>query len=165
MSETKCIKAVELFSLVNEILEQGGSAWIIVTGMSMYPFLREMKDCVELSRTSYDNINKGDIVLTKRESGAYVLHRVLKKENRSFFIIGDAQQWIEGPVLPEHLIAVVTKIKRGSRVVDCSNLLLRFAVYIWRLLIPQRHRIIKCYSLFRLQLNKFSKKLSSKKNT
>ena len=71
--------------------------------MSMYPFLREDKDKVELAMTSFSCIKKGDVVLIKRESGEYVLHRVLKKSMDHFYIVGDAQQWIEGPLLPEQL--------------------------------------------------------------
>jgi hypothetical protein len=137
------IKAAELFSAVDEILEQGGSAWITVTGMSMFPFLREGRDSVELSKTSFESIRRGDIVLIRRESGAYVLHRVCKKSGESFFIIGDAQQWVEGPIRSDQLKAVVTGIKKGERNVNMESIIQKLSVELWLFVIPIRNKIFK----------------------
>lgn len=142
------IKAQDMFPVINEILAKNGSAWITVTGSSMYPFLREMKDQVQLVSCSFDSIKVGDIILMKRKfSEQYVLHRVLKKEQSSFYIIGDAQQWIEGPLKPDQLIASVASIRRKEHVIKCSNLFLRFLVILWRIAIPVRYKILKGISL------------------
>jgi len=148
------VKAAELFNLTSEIIEKGGSAWITVTGMSMYPFLKEGRDSVELSRASFEDIKRGDIVLIRRANGAFVLHRVLKKKKDCFFIIGDAQQWVEGPLLPEQLQTVVTKIKRRGRVISCDNPLLKVFVFVWMLVIPLRYRIFKTASRIKMVLKK-----------
>jgi Peptidase S24-like. len=141
--ETKIVKAAELFGLTDEILAQGGRVWVTVTGNSMYPFLKEVRDSVELSKASFENIKKGDIVLIRRISGAYVLHRVLKKEDNCFYIIGDAQQWIEGPLKPEQLHAIVTRIKRKGQVFANNYPLLKLCVSIWLFVIPFRYRILR----------------------
>jgi hypothetical protein len=140
--ELKVVKAAELFSLANEILERGGRTWVTVTGMSMFPFLAEYRDSVELSKTDFSQIKKRQIVLIRRANGYYVLHRVLKVKPDCFYMVGDAQQWIEGPLKPEQLQAVVTRINRKGRIIPCTNLLLRFCVFIWVLLIPFRGRIL-----------------------
>jgi hypothetical protein len=140
------IKANDLIGIAKEIFEQGGCTWITVTGNSMYPFLRGGRDSVELSKTDFASIKKGDIVLIRRVTGEYVLHRVLKKEPDCFYMIGDAQQWIEGPLTPAQLQAVVIQIKRKGHIIRCDNLLLRFFVFLWRLLIPVRTRIFKIKS-------------------
>lgn len=159
--ELKLIKAAELFSLTNDIIEQGGRVWITVTGMSMYPFLKEGRDCVELSKTSFALIKKGDIVLIKRVSGVYVLHRVLKVHNDCFYMIGDAQQWVEGPLMPEQLQAVVTEIKRKGHVISCDNRLLKACVFVWMFLIPVRYKILKLLSLAKLVVKKIIPNLKS----
>ena len=94
MCEIKFVKSVDMFPVVKEILNKSISVSITVTGMSMYPFLRENIDSVELSDASFMSICRGDIVLILRKNGDYVLHRVLRKEKNNFYIIGDAQQWI-----------------------------------------------------------------------
>ncbi len=143
MCEVKKIKSCEIFPLIKEILSNGNKAWITVTGMSMYPFLREDKDCVELCASSINTITRGDIVLIKRVTGEYILHRVHHKQKECFYIIGDAQQWIEGPLKPEQLVAVVTAIKRNNHQFTCQNKLWKFLVRIWINLIPLRHLILK----------------------
>lgn len=143
MCEVKKIKSAEMFPVIKEILEGGGRAWITVTGMSMYPFLREDEDCVELSSASIETIRRGDIVLIQRFTGEYILHRVLRVGKGSFYIIGDAQQWIEGPLLPEQLIAVVTAIKRNKLQFSCHNKLWKLLVRVWINIVPLRHIFLK----------------------
>jgi hypothetical protein len=111
--------------------------------MSMYPFLKDGRDSVELSGCSFDTIKKGDIVLIKRITGTYVLHRVLKKQKDCFYMIGDAQQWIEGPLSPAQLIAFVTRIKRKERIISCDNPFYKFLVSLWLVAIPFRYKIFR----------------------
>ncbi len=139
----KLVKAAELFSLTSEILAQDGYAWITVTGMSMYPFLKEVRDSVELSKATFESIKKGDIVLIKRLNGVFVLHRVCKKKKECFYMVGDAQQWIEGPLVPEQILAKVTRIKRKGRIINCKNPILKACVTIWMFVLPIRFTIFK----------------------
>lgn len=143
MHELIKVKAAELFPFIDEILQKDEKVWMTVTGNSMYPLLREGIDSVELSRTSFETIKKNDIVLIKRDSGGYVLHRLLKKEKECFYMIGDAQQWVEGPLRPDQLKAFVTSIKTRKHTIKCDNMLYKFGVKIWILLIPVRYKIIK----------------------
>lgn len=143
MREIKKIKSSEIFPLIKEMLNDGQKVWITVTGMSMYPFLREEKDSVELSATSIDSIARGDIVLIKRVSGEYILHRVLRKKKEYFYIIGDAQQWIEGPLRKEQLVAVVTSVRSRSYQISCQNKWWKLLVAFWINVIPLRSFILK----------------------
>jgi signal peptidase I len=145
MCEIKRVKAAEMFSVIQELLSQGGKASIIVTGMSMYPFLREDKDSVELGQTSFKSIKRGDIVLIRRISGEYVLHRVLCKEKDVFYIIGDAQRWIEGPLKPEQLIAVVVSVKRRGYTISCKAVWWKVLTGLWLNMIPIRHWFLKAF--------------------
>lgn len=145
MTTVKKVKSAEMFPIIEEILAQGGTSWITVTGSSMYPFLREDMDSVELSKSSLDTIKRGDIVLIKRTTGEYILHRVLRKENNTFYMIGDAQQWIEGPLEPYQLIAVVSSIKRCRHIIKNDNKLMNIAIEFWLRIIPVRHIFIKFF--------------------
>jgi len=148
MCQVRKVKSSELFPVIKEILSEGRTAWITVTGNSMYPFLREDIDSVKLSAASLETIKKGDIVLIRRLTGEYILHRVIRKEDDCFYMVGDAQRWIEGPLNPDQLIAVVTEIKRENRQFTCSNLLWRFLVGIWIKILPFRNYFIKAIRVF-----------------
>lgn len=143
MRAVKRVRAAEIFPVISEILDRGGKAWITVTGMSMYPFLTEERDSVELAPASFSSIKRGDIVLIRRSAGTYILHRVLKKENNFFYIIGDAQQWVEGPLKPSQLIAKVTAVRRNGCNIECSNYLWRLSAGLWLHMIPLRHMVFK----------------------
>ncbi len=148
MCQVKKIKSSELFPVIKEILKEGKTVWITVTGNSMYPFLREDMDSVELSAATLETIRKGDIVLIRRLTGEYILHRVIRKEEDCFYMVGDAQRWIEGPLKPEQLIAVVTEIKRKNHQFTCKNPLWRLLVGFWINIIPFRNYFIKVIRAF-----------------
>lgn len=141
-------KAEDIFAMAEHLFNNGNTVWIVVSGMSMYPFLREDIDMVELARTGLANIKNGDIVLIKRVSGEFVLHRVIKKSNSGIFIMGDAQQWIEGPVSEDQLKAVAINISRSSRIISCNNFMLKTLVRSWMLVIPIRYKLIKAFGVF-----------------
>jgi len=139
----KTIKAELIFPFVKEILSQGKQVRITVTGSSMYPFLRENIDSVELSGCSLFDLRRGDIALIKRGNGQYILHRVLLRKADSFFIVGDAQQWVEGPVYEEQLIAIASAIYRTDFRISCSGGLWRIVSFLWLKLLPYRRLLIK----------------------
>ncbi|MCX8128618.1 MAG: S24/S26 family peptidase [Clostridia bacterium] len=149
MCEVKRVKAGDMFPVISEILQTDTSVKITVTGWSMYPFLREGEDCVELSKTCFDSICRGDIVLIKRRTGEYILHRVLTKKADCFYMVGDAQQWIEGPLAPEQLTAVVTAVWRKGKRICCSSTWWRLLSALWLRMLPFRCFIINTYRRLR----------------
>lgn len=150
MHKVNCIKSEYLFPVIVELIQNNQKATITVTGNSMLPFLKEVRDRVELSATCFTDLKRGDIVLIQRKTGYYVLHRVYKKEKDCFFIIGDAQEWIEGPLFPEQLIAIVTRVWRKNKEIKCDNILWRFLSMLWLSLRKFRHVIFKAYNMLKL---------------
>lgn len=137
-------KASDVFPLIQEIFENStSSVCITVTGDSMYPFLRNGIDSVELAHTEFSELKKLDIVLIKRTTGDYVLHRLKEKDSNCFHMVGDAQQWIEGPLYPEQLCAVVKAVWRRQKRISCDSNLWRILSGIWMLCLPVRYFILK----------------------
>lgn len=159
MREVIQVKADNIFSLIIELIEMGQSSKISVSGNSMVPLLRDSIDSVELSKGTFDSIKRGDIVMIRRLDGAYIMHRVLRKNENNFFIVGDAQQWIEGPLRPEQIVAVVKTVWRGNKKISCDNLGWRFLCGLWLLLLPFRDKIFKVFG----KLNRLTKILSHSK--
>ncbi|GIM28730.1 hypothetical protein CPJCM30710_13960 [Clostridium polyendosporum] len=145
----KQVKSELIFPIIKEILDTGKSTRITVTGLSMYPFLREHIDSVELSNTSFINIHRGDIVMILRDSNEYVMHRVYRKEIDCFYIVGDAQQWIEGPLRPDQLVAIIIAVWRENKRIECINIWWRLLSSVWLLLLPLRCFIIRTYPKIR----------------
>jgi len=157
MSKVITAKANEVFRIMDQIFDYEKTSWVVVTGMSMFPFLREDIDMVEMARTKLINIKKGDIVLVQRQNGEFVLHRVCKKNTCNIFLVGDAQQWIEGPIFEDQLKAVVVSIKRNNKVISCNNFFLKFLIFLWMTVRPIRYKLFKVYTFWRNIFDEFGK--------
>lgn len=142
---TKIVKASadEVFSIMILRFDRGQNTWILVSGYSMAPLLKGDRDSVELTKATLSEVQKGDIVLIKRDNGDYVLHRCHKIECGKMFLNGDAQQWIEGPVDETKLIARVVKIQRNGIMFTPDNLKYKIYVKLWVLVMPFRIFIFK----------------------
>lgn len=145
MPEVVRIKANSLFPMVQEIIEQGKCVRMGVSGTSMYPFLRDGIDSVEFVNVDFPDLSKGDIVLICRKSGAYIMHRVLKKYEDCFYMVGDAQQWIEGPIYKDQVIAKAVAVWRKDRRISVDDPAYRALTQFWLILRPWRIQIISIY--------------------
>jgi hypothetical protein len=109
----------------------------------MSPFLRHLRDSVILTSAAGLTPQRGDIVLIRRrKSDSYVLHRVIILKPDGFIMNGDAQTWTE--FVPfEQVIAVVCAIERKGRLISCENRLYRFLSGLWISLRPIRRLLFK----------------------
>ena len=149
MCKVVFLKSSDLFTFINKVLTKGQTARITVTGQSMYPFLRDCQDSVGLASETYQNILRGDIVLIRRDNGEYVLHRVIRKCTDTFYIIGDGQVRVEGPLKSSQLIAKVRTVWRGEHEIDCTGALWKLLSHIWLYCLPLRRIKIKTKSLLK----------------
>jgi signal peptidase I len=149
MCEIKPVKAEQIFPIIGEIIENNVTVKISVKGMSMYPFLRDTIDRVELMQINFSDIKRGDIVLIRIDNTQYIMHRVIKKEKDCFYLLGDSQQGIEGPFKPEQLFALITAVWRREKRIECSNKKWKILSAIWLLLRPFRFVLLKTYGYLR----------------
>ncbi len=102
--------------LIDRALSSGGIFTFTPNGTSMLPLLRPGEDSVEL--TAPDGAGTGDIVLYKRENGAYVLHRIVSERDGSFVMCGDNQYKLEYGIKPEQIVALVSAINRDGEHIE-----------------------------------------------
>ena len=133
-----------IFEIAEDMLHDGQSIIITVVGNSMYPFLRNKVDSVELHRESYENIRVNDIVVGKNGT-KYILHRVYKKYGDHFIMLGDGNFTPDGAYMKEDLICKAVAIYRKDKRIDCKSLSFRFLSVMWRILKPFRRIIFKIY--------------------
>ena len=115
----------EYFELLKDIAAQGRECHMVVTGNSMAPFLCHERDTVYFKKAP-DRLKTGDIVFFQRTNGQFVMHRicrVVQTQNKTngrpaFYLTGDNQTEIEGPVYPEQIFAKITKVKRKGNFSD-----------------------------------------------
>ncbi len=118
-----------------ELLEQGESVSLTVTGNSMSPFLVHGRDQISFQKPSAP-LKRGDMAFFCRVNGDYVMHRVLRAEEDGYFLVGDGQQEVEGPVPPGQVFAVVTKVCRKGRWIGPGDFWWDFFAGPWLRLLP-----------------------------
>lgn len=132
----------QLLALIETSLELSGRFVLTVTGSSMAPTLHHLRDRVELLPPSARPPKPGEIVLFRRARGGCILHRILRRENGGFRVNGDAQSWTE-QIHPDQVIAVVGRICRNGKWIDCDAPLYRLRQSLWRLLLPCRSLLFR----------------------
>lgn len=123
---------VPMESLIEVILlqlETAKHANLTVTGCSMLPMLRQYRDAVQLIPIE-GKLKPGDIALYRRDSGRYVLHRVIKITGEEYLFCGDNQATLE-PVRQEQLIASVTGFTKYGKRHNINEPLYRLYCHAW----------------------------------
>lgn len=131
------IDTIEYISNIKELIEDGQDVAITVSGWSMTPFLRNQRDRV-LLRKPTDALKVDDIVFYQRKSGMYVLHRIYKVKNDGYYMMGDSQVEVEGPIGADAVFAIVTEIERNGRWISAESFAWKFFSSLWRILYPLR---------------------------
>lgn len=118
--ETMKVKLEELWPVMSEQLEAGGSVCFGPKGISMLPMLRQGIDSVVLKKAP-KKLNKYDLPLYRRPDGHFVLHRVIGIKKDGYAMRGDNQIITEHGVQHDWVLAIVMGFYRGKEYVDIEN--------------------------------------------
>ena len=129
----------ELVKLLREQLSSGVAASLRVTGSSMHPMLRNRRDSVLLAPVS-EPLKKGDIILYRRQNGQYVLHRIVRT-NDKLTCCGD-NQWRSEQIDETQVIAAVSGFTRGDKTYAVTHTGYRCYRAVWTAIYPIRRPLI-----------------------
>ena len=136
----KTVSLNEIYPIIKEKIESGGTVQLPITGTSMLPLLVWGRDSVELCKC--EDAQKGDIIFYLRNDGHFVLHRIVGKDQNGYILCGD-NQWVKEYGIKNHnIIAVVKSITRKGKKFDISRLLYRNYSKIWVSILPLRKYIL-----------------------
>ena len=130
--------------MLRDLVNEGKECRLLISGSSMAPFLVHERDSILFSKPDRE-LRRGDMVFYQRDNGQFVMHRILKVKPEGLYIIGDAQTEVEGPVKPEHVFALVTKVNRKGKWIGPGNFWWWFFSTVWLRLFPVRRLILKLY--------------------
>lgn len=126
--ETVKVPMESLYEVILLQLQNGGKATLVVTGVSMKPMLVEHRDSVLLTPVTAKP-KPGDIFLYRRESGSFVLHRLVGVMPEGYLFCGD-NQCVREKVTQEQLLAIVSGFTRKGKQYSVKNPLYRLYVFI-----------------------------------
>lgn len=129
-----------------EIMEEGKEVSLVVSGGSMIPFLVPRRDAVMITKPS-GPYRRGELVFFQRFSGEYIMHRIHHVDrDGQLYLVGDAQQEVEGPILENQVIGCVKSVMRKNRRIDSSDYIWKFFATVWLWCLPVRSNILKLYT-------------------
>ena len=138
----------DFIKILDEHFENNNEVKLRVTGNSMSPFLVDKRDYIFLSSFN-GKPTKGDILLYRRSQDKFVLHRVEKYDGKNLWFIGDAQNYIEGPLTEDCIIAVCKKVIRKGKTIDEKSFIWKLFSKVWIRIIFCRKAIIRFVSVFK----------------
>lgn len=131
-------------SALRDLVNEGKECRLLISGSSMAPFLVHERDSIIFSKPQRE-LERGDMVFYQRETGQFVMHRILHVKPEGLYIVGDAQTEIEGPVNPSQVFAVVTRAQRKGKWIGPGDFWWWFFRTVWLRLVPVRKIILKLY--------------------
>ena len=123
---------------LEQLLADGFDIKIKPQGFSMYPLFFPGRDEACIRKSTLAELHRGDVALYRRDSGILVLHRIWKSDETSFYMVGDNQTEIEGPLRPDQIRGKLISFVRNGRSISVSNPLYQLLSTIWLLLRPLR---------------------------
>ena len=149
---TKKFYNENLYPYVKELLEKKGEAIITVKEKSMLPFIKDNKDQVILEKKDFNSLDKGEIIFFKSRWGDYTISRIYSKSDLGYLTIGDGNLEFDGYVRSKDVLAVVKKIVKMGKQIDCDSYFWKIIFNIWMKLLPMREYLLKIYNLKKLLL-------------
>lgn len=132
-------------------LERTGQLIYTTVGTSMRPFIRSQEDLVVIQRRPDTRYGKWDAVLYRRDSGQYVLHRIVKVGPQGYTMCGDNRANLEHGIRDDQILGVLTAVIRKGQRIDVNTETYRRKIRLWVALYPLRAVILKIRGLlFRL---------------
>lgn len=144
---------------IEELLLNGMTVRIKPQGYSMYPLFIPGRDEALIEAAKPDELKRGDIALYRRSGSILVLHRIFKITDDGFFMVGDNQTEIEGPLRPDQIRGRLTGFIRRGHSISTSNIIYRMISSLWLAMLPLRPFMWKLSGFVR----KISQNFSSSK--
>lgn len=134
---------------IKEIVGEGRAVPLLITGNSMCPFLVHERDTILIEKPKMP-LKKGDMVFFQRRNGQFVMHRICKVRRAAsgrlvYYMVGDAQQEIEGPVEASMIFGHIIKVCRKGKWIGKGDFWWEFFEHIWIRMIPFRRLAMRIY--------------------
>lgn len=135
----------EYVSMLRELVEEGHQVSLLISGSSMSPFLIHQRDTIYFKKPDRE-LKAGDMVFYQRRDGRFVMHRIRRIRPEGFYMIGDGQTEIEGPLQREQIFGLVTAVQRKGKMIRPGDFWWEFFARVWLRIIPLRNLIRRIYA-------------------
>ena len=109
----------DMYPLICEAIKDKGQFILHPKGTSMLPTIKPIEDCIVL--VEVDKLEKNDIILYKRNTGTFVVHRIMGMKNGNYILCGDNQTELEHGITKGQIIAKVSQIRKNGGKILCEK--------------------------------------------
>lgn len=149
MEERERIEACIKDPKAEEQLREGNTIRVRPRGFSMRPLIVPIRDEIIATPLGEKNPKRGDLLVFKRPNNQIIIHRVHHVHQEQFYLIGDSQTFIEGPISKDSVLGMVDLIIRNGKEVNVNALSYKFLTGTWLVLRPLRPALSKFASDFK----------------
>lgn len=128
---------------IEKLLAEGNRIQVKPQGYSMYPVLVPGRDEAIVAPADPAKLKRGDVVLYRRDKSILVLHRIWRRQGDKFYLVGDNQKEIEGPLRPDQMKGVMIGMIRKGKKISVKNPVYRLLTGIWLVMRPIRPVVSK----------------------
>ena len=129
MKKQKSTSIEYLMPVFRERLACGQSVQFSPQGTSMLPMIRQDVDSVIISPVT-QKLRKYDIPLYQRNSGKYILHRIVEAGD-TYTCMGDNQFTKEYGLRDDQIIGYVTEFYRNGKKHSTDEIIYKFYCRVW----------------------------------
>jgi hypothetical protein len=118
----------------------------------MYPMFVSREDEAIIAPVRAESLRRGDVALYRRDpqdGGILVLHRVYRRDREGFYMVGDNQSLVEGPLRPDQMRGVLVAWVRKGKQRSVKNVGYRLVFGAWLLALPLRGSIHRIYGIMK----------------
>lgn len=123
---------------ISKLISEGKTISITAKGYSMNPFIIHLRDQITLGPWTDAQIRKGAVVLAKESRGAYIIHRIIKREGNTITLMGDGNIGITETAEVKDIIGLMYGVTKKKRTYSVKSLRWRLYSWFWNLLTPVR---------------------------
>lgn len=132
-------------------IEKHGTLIYTNVGDSMMPLIKQGRDVLIIKKAN-GRLKKYDVPLYQRDSGQYVLHRILKVSKDDYVICGDNRSFKEYGITDRHIIGVLTGVIRKGKEISVTDKKYRLYVHLWCDFFPIRAFILRAVRFLKRRL-------------
>ena len=124
---------------IEQLLKDGSAIRLKPQGYSMYPLFHPGRDEAVIEAYPIHLLRRGDIIL----------HRICRITSDGFYLVGDNQTEIEGPLRPDQIRGKMTGVVRNGKSFSVSHPVYRMLSSLWLFLRPIRPFFWRIMALLR----------------
>lgn len=134
---------------IEQLLKDGKTIQFAPIGFSMFPLFDPRKgDLAVVEPLGDSEVKRGDVVVYRRKGKDYreailLIHRIWKHKKDGYYLVGDNQVEIEGPLERSQLLGRFVARERNGKMWSVDSFSYIVATRIWLFLRPFRHVITK----------------------